>query len=150
MIPHLVLRHGFEGHIRQGARERHERSVNKFGRQGAPAQSFLKPLGDVAAACVTISRTRFVRRAYQDVGCALQARLGLLYRKSLFNIARASERQFMPGHDVPVQEAGLIAITFIFCILFCCNMMADTASFTGRIEVNSAKVSEEYYILCEL
>jgi hypothetical protein len=28
--------------------------------------------------------------------------------RSLFNVARASGRQFMPGLDVPVQEEGLV------------------------------------------
>jgi hypothetical protein len=42
------------------------------------------------------------------VSCALQRGLGLMYGRSLFNVARASVRQFMPGLDVPVQEEGLV------------------------------------------
>mgnify|MGYP001787467346 CR=1 FL=1 len=83
-------------------------AVESYGRLGTSAQSFLKQLGDVAAARGSISRAAFVRSAYREVSCALQRGLGLMYGRSLFNIARASGRQFMPGLDVPVQEEGLV------------------------------------------
>jgi hypothetical protein len=83
-------------------------AVESYGRLGASAQSFLKQLGDVAASRGSISRAAFVRSAYREVSCALQRGLGLMYGRSLFNIARASGRQFMPGLDVPVQEEGLV------------------------------------------
>jgi hypothetical protein len=37
-----------------------------------------------------------------------ERRLGLQYGLSLFNLARASGRQFVPGLDAPVQEEGLV------------------------------------------
>ena len=83
-------------------------AVETYGRLGASAQSFLKALGDVAASRGTISKAAFVRSAYREVSCALQRGLGLMYGRSLFNIARASGRQFMPGLDVPVQEEALL------------------------------------------
>ena len=83
-------------------------AVESYGRLGASAQSFLKQLGAVAAADGKISQAAFVRSAYREVSCALQRGLGRMYGRSLFNIARASGRQFMPGLDVPVQEEGLV------------------------------------------
>ncbi len=83
-------------------------AVESYGRLGASAQSFLKQLGAVAAADGKISQAAFVRSAYREVSCALQRGLGQMYGRSLFNIARASGRQFMPGLDVPVQEEGLV------------------------------------------
>jgi hypothetical protein len=82
--------------------------VESYGQLGASAQTFLKALGDVAASRGTISKAAFVRSAYREVSCALQRGLGLMYGRSLFNIARASGRQFMPGLDVPVQDEGLL------------------------------------------
>ena len=83
-------------------------AVETYGRLGASAQSFLKQLGEVAAAGGGISKARFVRSAYREVSCALQRGLGLQYSRALFNIARASGRQFLPGLDVPVQEEALV------------------------------------------
>jgi hypothetical protein len=82
--------------------------VETYGWLGASAQSFLKQLGDVAASRGTVSKAAFVRSAYREVSCALQRGLGLQYGRSLFNLARASGRQFMPGLDAPVQEEGLV------------------------------------------
>ena len=56
----------------------------------------------------TIPKTAFVRRAYREVSCALQRGNGMMYARSLFNVARALDRQFMPGLDTPVQEEGLV------------------------------------------
>ena len=83
-------------------------AVESYGRIGAAGQSFLKALGDVAAARGSISKAAFVRSAYREVSCALQRGLGLQYGRALFNIARTSGRQFMPGLDTPVQEEGLV------------------------------------------
>ena len=83
-------------------------AVESYGRLGASAQSFLKQLGEVAASHGSISKAAFVRSAYREVSCALQRGLGLMYGRSLFNIARASGRQFLPGLDTPVQEEGLV------------------------------------------
>jgi hypothetical protein len=83
-------------------------AVESYGRLGASAQSFLKQLGVVAASRGSVSQAAFVRSAYREVSCALQRGLGLMYGRSLFNVARASGRQFMPGLDVPVQEEGLV------------------------------------------
>jgi len=82
--------------------------VESYGRLGASAQSFLKELGEVAAAQGAISKAAFVRSAYREVSCALQRGLGLQYSRALFNIARASGRRFLPGLDVPVQVEGLV------------------------------------------
>jgi hypothetical protein len=82
--------------------------VETYGWLGASAQSFLKQLGDVAASRGTVSKAAFVRSAYREVSCALQRGLGLQYGRSLFNLARASGKQFMPGLDAPVQEEGLV------------------------------------------
>ena len=83
-------------------------AVESYGRIGAAGQSFLKALGDVAAARGSISKAAFVQSAYREVSCALQRGLGLQYGRALFNIARTSGRQFMPGLDTPVQEEGLV------------------------------------------
>lgn len=82
--------------------------VESYGRLGASAQNFLKAMGDVAAKHGNISKAAFVRSAYREVSCALQRGLGMQYARSLFNIARASGRQFMPGCDVPVQEEAML------------------------------------------
>jgi hypothetical protein len=82
--------------------------VETYGCLGDSAQSFLQQLGDVAASRGAISKAAFVRSAYREVSCALQRGLGLQYGRSLFNIARASGHQFLPGLDVPVQEEGLV------------------------------------------
>ena len=65
-------------------------------------------LGEVAAARGSISTAAFVKSAFREVSCALQRGLGLQYGRALFNVARASGRQFMPGLDTPVQEEGLV------------------------------------------
>ena len=83
-------------------------AVESYGRLGASAQSFLKDLGEVAAARGSISTAAFVKSAFREVSCALQRGLGLQYGRALFNVARASGRQFMPGLDTPVQEEGLV------------------------------------------
>jgi hypothetical protein len=83
-------------------------AVESNGRLGASAQSFLKQLGVVAASRGSVSQVAFVRSAYREVSCALQRGLGLMYGRSLFNVARVSGRQFMSGLDVPVQEEGLV------------------------------------------
>ena len=83
-------------------------AVETYGRLGVSAQSFLKALGDVAASRGNISKAAFVRSAYREISCALQRGNGLMYDRSLFHIARASGRQFMPGCDVPVQEEALL------------------------------------------
>ena len=83
-------------------------AVESYGRLGASAQSFLKELGEVAAARGSISKAAFVKSAFREVSCALQRGLGLQYGRALFNVARASGRQFMPGLDTPVQEEGLV------------------------------------------
>ncbi len=79
-----------------------------YGRLGASAQNFLKALGDLAASRGNISKAAFVRSAYREISCALQKGNGMMYDRSLFQIARASGRQFMPGCDVPVQEEALL------------------------------------------
>ena len=83
-------------------------ALESYGRLGASAQSFLKELGTVASSRGGISRAAFVRSAYREVSCALQRGLGLMYGRALFNVARASGRQFMPGLDTPVQEEALV------------------------------------------
>ena len=80
-------------------------AVESFGCLGASAQSFLKRLGEVAASQGRIDKSAFVRSAYREISVALQRGNGLMYGKSLFAIARASGRSFLPGLDVPVQEA---------------------------------------------
>lgn len=83
-------------------------ALESYGRLGSPAQSFLKELGTVASSRQGISRAAFLRSAYREVSCALQRGLGLMYGRALFNVARASGRQFMPGLDTPVQEEALV------------------------------------------
>ena len=83
-------------------------AVESYGRLGASAQSFLKDLGEVAAARGSISTAAFVKSAFREVSCALQRGLGLQYGHALFNVAQASGRQFMPGLDTPVQVEGLV------------------------------------------
>ena len=83
-------------------------ALESYGRLGAPAQNFLKRLGDVAAGRGNISNSAFVKSAYKEVSCTLQRGIGLMYTRSNQNIALASGRQFMPGCDVPVQEEALL------------------------------------------
>lgn len=78
------------------------------GHLGVAAQNFLKELGVIASSGGRISKAAFVRSAYREISCALQVGNGLMYGKGLFNIARASGRQFMPGCDIPVQEEALL------------------------------------------
>ena len=83
-------------------------AVESYGRLGVSAQKFLQALGDTAAARGNISKAAFVRSAYREISCALQVGNGLMYGRSVFTIARASGRQFLPGCDVPVQDEGLV------------------------------------------
>ena len=83
-------------------------ALESYGRLGASAQSFLKELGSVASSRGNISQSAFVRSAYREVSVALQRGLGLMYGRALFNVARSSGRQLMPGSDVPLQEEGLV------------------------------------------
>ena len=83
-------------------------AVESFGRLGASAQRFLKMLGEVASSQGMVSQSAFVRSAYREISCALVRGNGLMYGRSLFNVARASGRSFLPGCDVPVQDEGLV------------------------------------------
>ena len=82
--------------------------VESFGRLGASAQRFLKMLGEVASSQGMVSQSAFVRSAYREISCDLVRGNGLMYGRSLFNVARASGRSFLPGCDVPVQDEGLV------------------------------------------
>ncbi len=83
-------------------------ALESYGRLGASAQSFLKELGEVAARRGNISKSAFVRSAYKEVSCALQRGNADMYARSMWNIARASGRHFMPGCAVPVQEEAYL------------------------------------------
>ena len=83
-------------------------AVESYGRLGASASSFLKELAEVASARGSVSKAAFIKSAYREVSCALQQGLALMYGRSLYNVARATGRQFMPGLDTPVQEEGLV------------------------------------------
>ena len=83
-------------------------AVESFGYLGVSAQRFLKMLGEVAASQGMMSQSAFVRSAYREISCALVRGNGLMYGRSLFNVARASGRSFLPGCDVPVQDEGLV------------------------------------------
>ena len=80
--------------------------MESFGRLGKDAQRFINTLGDVAAAGGRVSKSVFVMNAYKDLSCTLQRGNGLMYSRSLFNIARAEGRQFLLGSDVPLQDAA--------------------------------------------
>ena len=79
-------------------------ALESFGRLGKDARSFLSLMGDVAAADGRVSKAAFVSTAHRELSCALQRGNGLMYTRSLFNIARAGGRQFLPGCEVPMQE----------------------------------------------
>ena len=83
-------------------------AVESFGRLGQDAQRFINTLGDVAAAGGRVSKSVFVMNAYKDLSCTLQRGNGLMYSRSLFNIARAEGRQFLLGSDVPLQDAAAL------------------------------------------
>ena len=76
-------------------------AVESYRHLGASARSFLKELGEVAAARGSISKAAFIKSALREVSCALQRGLRLQYGRALFNVARASGRE-------PVQEEGLV------------------------------------------
>lgn len=79
-------------------------AVESFGCLGASAVRFLKQLGEVAASQGRVGRSAFVRSAYREISVALVRGNGLMYGRSLFTVARASGRSFLPGMDVPVQD----------------------------------------------
>ena len=54
-----------------------------------------------------MSKADFVASALREISCALQQGNALLYARSLFEVARAGGRQFMPGCEVPVAAMGL-------------------------------------------
>jgi hypothetical protein len=78
--------------------------VESFGCLGASDVRFLKQLGEVAASQGRVGRTAFARSAYQEISMALVRGNGLMYGRSLFTVAHASGRSFLPGMDVPVQD----------------------------------------------
>jgi hypothetical protein len=81
-------------------------AVESFGRLGLEASRFLSDLGDVAAAGGTASKAAFVRSVRQELSCALCRGNGRMYSRHMFCIARTAGRQFMPGCDLPSDEAG--------------------------------------------
>ena len=83
-------------------------AVETFGRLGDEALGFLNALGTIAAASGRVSKAAFVANALREVSCALQQGNARMYARSLFEIARAGGRQFMPGCEVPVAEMGLL------------------------------------------
>ena len=81
-------------------------AMESFGRLGQAASRYLSELGDIAAAGGRVSKSSFVRSARQELSCALCRGNGRMYFEATFNIARAAGRSFMPGCEVPVDEAG--------------------------------------------
>lgn len=81
-------------------------AVESFGRLGLEASRFLSDLGDVAAAGGTASKAAFVRSVRQELSCALCRGNGRMYNKYMFSFAQNVGRQFMPGCDLPLDEAG--------------------------------------------
>jgi hypothetical protein len=62
----------------------------------------------VPIGCCGVSKAAIFRSSYREESFALQRGLALQYWRSLFNVARASGHQFLPGLDVPEQEEGLV------------------------------------------
>ncbi len=83
-------------------------AVESFGRLGRAASRFLSELGDVASAGANglVSRAAFVRGARQELSCALCRGNARLYHESMFAIARAVGRSFLPGCESPEHDIG--------------------------------------------
>jgi hypothetical protein len=84
-------------------------AAESYGRLGATALAFLNDLGTMAASRNgRLSKSAFVACALQELSCALCKGNGRMYHASMFSLARAAGRQFMPGCDVPVADVGAV------------------------------------------
>jgi hypothetical protein len=73
------------------------------------ALAFLGELGTKAASRKgRLSNLAFVAGALQALSCVLCKGNGHMYHASMFSLARAARRQFVPGCDVPVAEDGAV------------------------------------------
>ena len=81
-------------------------AVESFGRLGLEASRFLSDLGDIASASGAASKAVFVRSVRQELSCALCRGNGRMYNRFMFCYAQTAGRQFMPGCDIPLDEAG--------------------------------------------
>jgi len=78
-------------------------AMESYGRLGKTALAFLSDLGTAAASRNgRLSKSAFVASALKRLSCALCKGNGRMYHASMFSLARAAGRQFMPGSDVPV------------------------------------------------
>jgi hypothetical protein len=80
-----------------------------YGRFRATALAFLGKLGTMAPSRNgRLSQSVFVAGALQELSCALCKGNRRMHLSSMFSLARASGRQFMPGLDVPVADVGAV------------------------------------------
>ena len=83
-------------------------AVETYGRLGDDALGFVNALATIAAANGRVSKATFVANALRELSCSLQQGNARMYARSLFEVARAGGRQFMPGCEVPVAAMGLV------------------------------------------
>ena len=76
---------------------------------GREASRFLSDLGDIAASDGRLRKATFVRSVRQELSCALCRGNGGMYFHSTFSIARAVDRQFVPGCACPIDESGEVS-----------------------------------------
>jgi hypothetical protein len=82
-------------------------ATESYGGLGPAALAFLSELGTMAASHNgRLSKSASVAGALQELSCALCKGNVRMYHASMFSLARAASRRFMPGLDVPVADAG--------------------------------------------
>jgi hypothetical protein len=79
-------------------------SVETFGRMGKPAMELLNTLATAAAAGGAVQKTGFVVNALRQLSVSLCRGNGIMYRRSLSVLARASGTSFLPGLMVPTAD----------------------------------------------
>ena len=80
-------------------------AVETYGQLGTQGTQFLSCVADVAAAGGA-SKAAFVRAAHAELSCALVKGMGAVYAASMFETVRAAGRNWRPGAEVPVADAG--------------------------------------------
>ena len=79
-------------------------STESFGRLGKPAMALLNKLAQCASACGVVFKDGFFVNALRELSVGLCRGNCVLYKRSLYALARVSGTAFRAGADIPTSE----------------------------------------------
>ena len=101
-------------------------STETFGRLGKPAMALLNKLAECASASGVAFKDGFVANALRELSVGLCRGNCVLYKRSLYALARVSGTAFRAGADIPTSEinSGCFLYLYIDCLSaspWCCS-----------------------------